>query len=178
MLRNTEVCISLSPGDAVFTQGVLSGRNGTSGAIPATNVLAGAAPLPISVSLFTAPAGGAVMAGVPRIEITITDTLGALSDPDNVIIFVGTGRTFANSPGVWDLADNQVQPLRGVGTHEINLPGIGERLAAGEQAGILFYGLHEQFAATGGVNAANPVIGAVTVEGTGYLPILNTQVTQ
>lgn len=99
---------------------------------------------------------------------------GTITDPENVIVFVGTARTRANQPGVWELADNQVQPLRGLGTHSIDLPGIGERLGAGEQAGLLFYGLHEQFIATSGINVASPVIGAVSMSGKAWLPLLGS----
>ena len=171
VLHGAEVCYSLSPGDAVFTDRVISGRAGTEFAVPATGTVAGLLPLLATpVSLYTAPAGGGVMAGVPRLEITLSETVpGAIADPENVIVFVGTGRA---RNGLWELADNQVQPLRGLGTHAVDLPGIGERLLAGDQAGLLLYGLHEQFLITGGLNVPAPVIGAVSMTGKAWLPLL------
>lgn len=174
LLRGTEVCYSLSPGDAVFTDDVIAGTQGSEFAVPATTTIAGLAGLyGLPIPLHVAPAGGGVMAGVPRVEVTLSEPIpGTISDPENVIVFVGTARTRAATPGIWELADNQVQPLRGLGTHSVNLPGIGERLAAGEQAGLLLYGLHEQYVITGGINVASPVIGAVSMSGRAWLPLL------
>ena len=172
VLNGTEVCISLAPGDALFANDVIAGTQGTAFAVPATPFLAGVNLVGVPVALHTAPAGGTVLAGVPRIEVELSDPLGVIQDPDNVIVFIGTGRT-RGPLGNWELADNQVQPLRGLGRHEVNLPGIGERLAEGDQAGLMLYGLHEQFVATGGVNAANPVLGAVSLAGDAWLPLTN-----
>lgn len=170
VLNGTEVCYSLAPDDAVFTDGVIAGRAGTPFSVPTTPTLAGTTLIGVPIALHTAPAGGSVMAGVPRIEITLGEPVpGLIQDPDNVIVFVGTGRT---RNGVWELADNQVLPLRGLGTHTVDLVGIGERLAPGDQAGLLFYGAHEQFAITGSLNIANPVVGAVTISGDAWLPLL------
>jgi ABC-2 type transport system ATP-binding protein len=172
VLHGAEVCYSLSPGDAVFTDHVISGTGGTAFSVPATPTVAGVALLAVPIPMYTAPAGGSVLAGVPRVEITLAEAIpGLIADPDDVIVFVGTGRTRA---GLWELADNQVQPLRGLGTHAIDLPGIGERLAAGDQAGLLLYGLHEQFVVTGGLNVPSPVIGTVSMSGTAWLPLLPT----
>lgn len=173
VLNGTEVCYSLAPDDAVFADRVIAGREGTPFSVPATTTLAGAALVGVPIPLHTAPAGGSVMAGVPRIEITLGEPLpGVIQDPDNVIVYVATGRTRAALPGVWEPADNQVLPLRGLGTHTVELVGIGERLAPGEQAGLLFYGAHEQFAITGGLNVAEPVVGLVTISGDAWLPLL------
>lgn len=171
VLGGAEICLSLAPGDALVTDTVIAGTAGTEFAVPASVVVAGSQQQPTPVALYAAPAGGAIVAGVPRVELTLSDPLGLIADPDNVIVFVGTGRTRNGSPA-FELADNQVQPLRGLGTHAVDLPGIGERLAEGEHAGILIYGLHEQFAATGGINAAQPVVGTVQVEGRAWLPIV------
>lgn len=174
VLGSQKVCLSLAPGDAVFADEVIAGRAGTAFEVPATTTVAGLNALPVPIALHTAGPEGSVVAGVPRIEVELSAVgpLGALLDPENVIVFVGTGRTRANRLGLWELADNQVQPLRGLGRHELELPGIGERLAPGEQAGLLLYGLNDQFLITGGLNVANPVIGAVALSGQAWLPIL------
>lgn len=174
VLDGARICLSLSPGDAVFVDDVTAGRAGTEFEVPSTGTLAGVALLGAPIALHTAPAGGTVMAGVPRIEIELSESVpGSIPNPDDVIVFVGTGRTRNGQQLLWGLADNQVQPLRGLGRHEVDLPGIGERLAEGESAGLLLFGLHEQFVITGGVNVATPVIGAVKIEGRAWLPLLD-----
>lgn len=175
VLRNTEVCLSLSPGDAVFVDRVTAGRDGTAFDVPATPTVAGLSLIGTPIPLYTAPAGGQVMAGVPRVEITLSETLpGTIVDPENVIVFVGTARSRDVLVPLWELADNQVQPLRGLGTHTVDLPGIGERLAAGERAGLMLYGLNSQFVVTGGINVASPVVGAVQIAGRAWLPLLGS----
>ncbi|WP_420466508.1 CocE/NonD family hydrolase [Panacagrimonas sp.] len=174
VLGDNQVCLSLSPRDAVFVDEITAGRAGNQFEVPTTATLAGVALLGAPIPLYTAPAGGAVMAGVPRIEIDLTEAIpGTVPNPEDVIVFVGTGRTRADQQLLWGLADNQVQPLRGLGRHEVDLPGIGERLAEGESAGLLLYGLHEQYVVTGGLNVAAPAIGGVRIQGRALLPLLD-----
>lgn len=173
VLNNTEICYSLSPGDAVFVNSVISGTAGTAFPVPSSTFVAGVQAIPLPVPLYTAPASGDVIAGVPYLDIELTDTVGGvILDPDNVIIFVGIGHMRTNQPGVWELADNQVLPLRGLGTHQVDMVGIGDRLAPGDQVALLLYGLNDQYVATGGVNQANPVIGLVSVTGDIHLPLI------
>lgn len=164
------VCISLAPGDAVKLPKVTANEEGQRFTVPATMTVAGAAAAPVPVSLYTAAAAREVLGGVPKVSLTLSAVVPqAVTAPDDVIVFVATGRT---RNGIWEIADNQVQPLRGLKTHVLEMPGIGERLAAGDQVGLLIYGLQEQFAATGGINAASPVVAAVSIQGEMWLPLL------
>lgn len=173
VLGSQPICYSLSPGDAVFQDRVIAGEEGRLFEVPETATLAGVNRLPSIIPLHTAPAGGEILAGIPQVELTLdAPTLAGLVDLDNVIVFVGTGRT-RGPLGLWELADNQLQPLRGPGPHRVDLPGIGERLAEGDQVGLLVYGLHEQYLVTGGINAATPVIAPVSLSGRAWLPLFN-----
>ena len=165
------VCLSLSPGDAVRAEDVTVGGSGFT--VPETGTLAGVNRVRAIAPLYTAAADGEVLAGVPTVDLMLTaDAPELLQDPDNVIVFVGTGRS---RNGIWELADNQVQPLRGIGRHQVDLPGIGERLSAGDQVGLLLFGLHEQYLITGGVNVADPVIAAVSITGSAAMPLLGVR---
>jgi ABC-2 type transport system ATP-binding protein len=75
-------------------------------------------------------------------------------------------------PGVYDLIDNQITPLRGAGVHNVDLAGIAERLAAGDSLALLIYGEHDQYHATGSINAGNPTVMPVTVAGKLWVPML------
>ncbi|MFT5063525.1 MAG: hypothetical protein ACI91G_000894 [Gammaproteobacteria bacterium] len=68
-----------------------------------------------------------------------------------------------NRDGQWQLIDNQIMPIRNAGPHSVELAGVGERLASGEQLGVLFYGRQEQFLATGADNTQPPTFVPVTI---------------
>jgi ABC-2 type transport system ATP-binding protein len=80
----------------------------------------------------------------------------------------------AAHPGVWDLVDNQVTPLRGLGRFDVDLAGGGARLQPGDKLGVLLYGLQDQYARNGSVNTARPAVVPVVVTGTVSLPIYTT----
>jgi hypothetical protein len=46
----------------------------------------------------------------------------------DAVIFVGIGHHRPENPGVWDLMEDQLMPVRGFGQHEFDLVGIAERL--------------------------------------------------
>jgi len=168
-----QVCLSLSGDDAVLVDQVTTGRAGTAHAVIATQVLAGAQTVP-SVIKLGAPTGGRgdVVAGVPHVALTLsTNALSALVGGEP-IVFVGTG--LVHPSGLIELIDNQLQPLRGLGAHDVALPGVGKRLPAGSQLVLLVYGAHEQYAITGslGLNARQATVMPLTVSGTAWMPRL------
>lgn len=160
-------CLSLSGADAVFVTELQTG--GVSAEVPPTPVVNGAGEAPRAIELSLGYGADVVLAGVPVAELTVTDA----RDPENAagdpILFVGLGRMRANAPGAWDLVDNQVMPVRGLGTHEVELVGVNERLAAGDRLALLVYGYHDQYAATGSRDVSVPV---VTVSGRIQLPVV------
>ena len=171
-----QACLSLSYDDGVLVDEVTTGHAGTQVEIPATNVIAGIPDLPIVVDLgISAGPDGDVLAGIPRLEVDIASTAAGV--PGEPILFAGIGIKAAALPGlpaplVWDLADNQIMPMRGLGRHEIDLAGIGERLQPGDQLALLLYGGHNQYAATSSVNLSQPTLMPVTVAGTLWVPLL------
>ena len=165
-------CLSLQMGDAVLVDAVTTGHAGKLVDIPSTNVVAGSPPdVPVSVPLgITAGAAGDVIGGIPRLEVDI-EPLNAMQ-PGEPILFFGIGQTHNGVPNVYDLVDNQITPLRGVGKHAVDLVGIAERLKPGDTLALLIYGAHDQYHLTGTVNAGSPAVVPVTVVGKVWVPML------
>lgn len=169
-----DICLSLAAGDAVRIPSVTKGKVGTPYTVPATNVVAGLGALPIAADLgIVAAANGEVLGGIPEVELDIADTTGAAAGAgSDAIVFVGVGHQRARTPGVWDLVDNQLLPLRGLGPHKVSLIGIAERLAPGDKIGLVFYGASEQFALTGSAHPVSHFTFPVTITGTAWMPLL------
>ena len=174
----TQVCISLTAEDGVLVDEVTTGHAGTEVDVPSTNVIAAVPELPIVVELgVTAGPEGDVLAGIPRLEVTLEALAEIL--PGDPIIFAGIGLKRAPLPGlplplVWELVDNQIMPLRGLGDHSIDLAGIGERLQPGDQVALLLYGGHSQYLINGSINLAQPNLTPLTVQGKLWLPMLGS----
>jgi ABC-2 type transport system ATP-binding protein len=66
------------------------------------------------------------------------------------------------------LIDDQLQPIRGLGEHDIDLVGIAERLNKGDEVAVLFYAVHPQFASSVSRDLTIP---AVSISGTVSLPL-------
>ncbi len=117
--------------------------------------------------LYVAPAGGAVLAGIPQMQIELSRLAGAElgSDP---ILFLGIGRRKAGMQR-WDLVDDQLTPLRGFGAHSGAMGAVGERLAEGDELAILVYGFHAQFPVTWSRDLLVP---ATRLSGSVSLPLL------
>jgi ABC-2 type transport system ATP-binding protein len=151
--------------DGVVTDGVPVG--GQPFVVPSTPILAqDASPQVQSILLTTAGAGGAVVAGIPTIQLTITDpTMLSLGDP---IVFVGLARRPAG--GLLDtlLQANQVQPFRGYGAFDGELVGATARLAEGEQLRLL---IHASFVPRY-VGSGTDVAALVNVAATVNVPVL------
>lgn len=81
-------------------------------------------------------------------------------------------RGFGENTGIVD--SMKVTPLRGQGQFDVDLAGVGVRLAPRDQLGILVYGLQDQYARNGAASAAKPAVVPVTVTGTARLPILSS----
>lgn len=79
------------------------------------------------------------LAGLPRLSVTLAEVLPA-PDP---IVFVGIGVRRAN--GALELVNDQLRPLRGTGTRELDLPVIATRLAPGDVLGLALYTSHGQY---------------------------------
>ena len=120
---------------------------------------------------------------MPHIEITVSSLSGinemscdngrnplGSRDGCDSITFVGLGKKSGFAPN-FGLIDDQLTPIRGLGTHDIDLTGVAERLLPGDELALLFYAVHPQFAAAASRDASIP---AVMISGTVQLPLYIT----
>ncbi|MES2424700.1 MAG: CocE/NonD family hydrolase [Pseudomonadota bacterium] len=166
-----KLCLSISGKDAALVDDLTVGRAGTQVRVPPSSVLAGLPELANAVPLgITAGAGGEVVAGIPRLEVTVAATSPlARGEP---IIFAGLGIELAAGAPVYELLNNQVTPLKGLGRHDIDLSGVAARLKPGQKLVLLLYGGKDQYLASGSVslNVAKATIMPVTVSGNLWVP--------
>ncbi|MGH8455711.1 MAG: CocE/NonD family hydrolase, partial [Stenotrophobium sp.] len=106
--------------------------------------------------LYTAPASGALVAGIPTMSLNMAGLTGAeqsscaaplgvgACDP---ILFVAVGVLPAGSQD-WQPVDAQYTPIRGFGDHKGDMNGISIRLKQGDQLGLLVYAFTAQYPVT------------------------------
>lgn len=180
------ICFGLTEGDAVSVPQVTVGGTefpiALPGGLPVPVIIGN--PAPVIVPLTTAGNGGEVVAGIPTAAITISrgdpmlDSLcQAATDPvlhlgtcdSTVFLGIGVIKTGSVIPVIPELLEEQVIPVRGLGDFEIELAGVTERIAAGDQIVLLVYGLQDAFAFTTSRDLLTPL---VTVTGTLRVPLL------
>jgi pimeloyl-ACP methyl ester carboxylesterase len=115
---------------------------------------------------------GAILAGIPHLTVTVSLAGGneAVQDCDtgcDSITFVGIGKKIAGGQ-TFSLIDDQLQPIRGLGVHDIDLVGIAERLNKDDELAVLFYAVHPQFASSASRDLTIP---AVNISGDVLLPL-------
>jgi ABC-2 type transport system ATP-binding protein len=184
-----DVCLSLAEDDAIVVRAVKRGGeafsiNADTPQLSSTlgilgSVLGNTAreALLATQPLKTIGAGGAILAGVPLIDIDLSGLSGIElttcatpivqlgCDP---ILFLGIGHRTAGTER-WDLIDDQLTPVRGFGRHVLEMTGIAERLNADDQLALLIYGFHPQFPVTWSRDLLVP---AVNLSGSLQLPLL------
>jgi ABC-2 type transport system ATP-binding protein len=169
----TKPCLSIAKDDAVLVNQVMTMQTGgaTAVKVPATKVIAGASlDVPVAVDLgITGTQGSSVVAGIPHLRLTVQAAPDSAGEP---ILFVGLGQQHKAAPEVWDLIDNQVLPLRGTGTFDVDLVGVAARLAAGEKLALLVYGRESLFVAPSSAHVPDPAMVPVTVSGKVWVPLL------
>lgn len=160
-----EVCISLDGGSSDDIE-VSSFQVGGTDVVVTNSPTAGpisiAVPsgplIPTTIPIYTAPADQ-VMAGVPTLELEVT---GLGLDP---IVYIGLSTGDTSAPP-WVAADQMLHPLRGYGTHQIQMGAIAERLSAGEVVNLVAYLVEpEEYLGIVGT-------GSIAIEGQVSLPIL------
>lgn len=107
------------------------------------------------------------LAGIPTLEGTLSTTDGE-TDP---MVFVGIAVKRA-SGRYYELLNDQVTPLRGIGHHQVDLMAISTQLEPGDIVGVWLFGYHNQyrFSHTGWFMDA-------AIEGTIALPLLRPDTT-
>lgn len=109
----------------------------------------------VSVPLATIGAGGAVLAGVPTIQLNVSDPLGLeLGDP---IVFLGRARRPSGTSTDTLLQPNQVRPFRGYGDFDDELIGLTARLATGDEVRLLIHASYVLRYPGSGSDVATPV---------------------
>ncbi|MFT4919996.1 MAG: hypothetical protein ACI8RU_002627, partial [Zhongshania aliphaticivorans] len=193
-----DVCMVLGNGDTVYfdgtallapqpnlsapssnfsTRAVNTATPVPNGYAAATNV-AGAAPVAVELGEIL---NETILAGIAHLNVTIAtptsinEIVAECDSPDlgtnttgcDSIVFAGLGIKYAGTAN-WELIDDQLTPLRGLGEHSVDLVGVAERLLPGDSIALLLFGQHVQFVATFSRDAS---IAAVTVNGTVDLPL-------
>lgn len=164
-----DICLSLDVNNAVVVDRADLIVGGTEFTFGNTVVTAGnQTAVTAATGIYTAPAGGAVVAGVPTATITVNTQSGLDAD---TIIFIGIGhnRASGNGQGVWDTMDDFVIPVRGTGTHTIELTAVGELLSEGDQIAV---NLHGSFTTHANSFTRDPTAASMVVSGTVNIPIM------
>ncbi len=184
-----DFCMSLAENDAISTHSVKLG--GAEFAIddstPQLNSVLGVGgallgntareALLATQSLYTVPAGGAILAGIPMMDLVFASASGleqstcalpVLPLGCDPILFLAVGSRKAGATR-WDIIDDQLTPVRGFGAHQGRMSGIAERLNEGDEIGLLIYGFHAQYPVTWSRDLLLP---ALNVSGTLQLPLL------
>jgi ABC-2 type transport system ATP-binding protein len=172
-----QICVSLLGTDAVLVNQAalpVGASNTTEFALADTVITTGTSPATAVPVDWDLARDGEIIAGMAQLDISVTPVCEITNTcvdggPNRIVIFAGLG---VNRNGQWQLIDNQVLPIRNTGPHSIELVGVGERLGANEQLGVMLYGRQEQFLATGSDNAEEPTFVPVTVSGTVSMPLL------
>lgn len=123
---------------------------------------------------YDADTHGNILAGIPELQITITSPAADVIDPTAVVLFVAVA-TSDNNGVTWNVADNQILPVRGLSDEprSIRMIGVGERLLPNTLLGISVMGLSDHFASQGSANPGSFAPVPVTVEGKVFMPLLD-----
>lgn len=135
-------------------------------------VTQGAAALPtgVPITLYTAETDGVVVAGIPTAQITVSPSLDTGNPDGDAIVYATLARSRAGLPGNLEPIDDQIIPIRGLGTFNLELAGIAEELRAGDAIQLVLSGASlPQFPGIVSRDLTNPL---VDVSGQVKLPIL------
>lgn len=163
-------CLSIASGDSVLVESIKSRSAGglTERSIAKTVVPAGI-PIDTPIAIDLGVVGSdetTVLGGIPHVELLINSVLANVEDPT---LFLGLGQSRLGIPGVWDLMNNQLTPIRGTGQISTELVAVTGRLKKGERLALLVFGLHNQFAES---VFESTLPKPVTIEGKVFIPLL------
>lgn len=176
-----EHCITLSSNaEGVVVDQIRTG--GTNAEVPSTPVPL-LLPTNMTVPLYTATVA-TVVAGIPTATLTLANPVPAPEMPDGLplgvstsdaFVFVSLVRSRAGMPSQLEILGDQVRPVRGFGTHTIELNGIGVKLDAGDRLELLVTAASlPQYPL---IVARNPLLPAIDVSGSVQLPMLGAVAT-
>lgn len=193
---DSQVCLSLESGQSInvpmasfpapdLAGGVLEGPGVVTRTVatlqPVPNgyeAVAAATQPPAALPLGRVGEAGAILGGIPTARLTVADLAGRSTcelelDPYapgcDPIVFIGLGKR-AGGESRWQLIDDQIMPVRGLKDQAvIELVGVAEALAPGDELALLVYGFHPQYPASWSRDALIPF---VNLQGSVQLPIL------
>ncbi len=193
LTTGTDVCVSLAQGDAIAVKELKRGGrrfeiadsiaqfNGPLGVMGAVLGNGAREALLANQTLYTVPAGGAILAGIPTMSIDIQSLAPPLPlDPCALPLagincsptyFLAIGQRKAGTQR-WDIVDDQLTPVRGFGTHTLPMTAIAERLAEGDELALLIYGFHAQYPISWSRDVSIP---ATTISGHVNLPLVRAR---
>jgi ABC-2 type transport system ATP-binding protein len=188
-----DICLSLEDEDAIAVSEVpiggedfpvvaetpqLSGVLGTVGSLLGSELPGGIAGIPLT----TIGEDGGVLAGQPTFHLEVEPVLPGLAMEDcaveplplacDPILYLGLG---VQRDGSWQLIDDQLQPLRGFGSHgtpqePARLVAVAERLQPGDTLGLMVFGFHPQYPIS---FSRDVLVPAVNLRGRVQVPLLS-----
>ncbi|MBD2858694.1 acetylxylan esterase [Spongiibacter sp. KMU-158] len=164
--------------DAFYQSADWTLENIANGAEAQTLHLAGQAAV-VQPVLTVTDSRGLVIAGIPQLDLTVTtpQMINDLVCAEAVVPTIRTGCdsilfagiAISRAGGDWELLDDQITPVRGLGEHlDFDLVGIAERLAEGDRLGVWLSGYHPQYIESFSRDVTIPV---VNVQGRVRLPL-------
>ncbi len=188
----SNICLSLGEGDAIEVEEIQRGGEDyeLNIATPQLNSLLGLVgsllgsvpqeAIQSVTKLFTVPDTGAVLAGIPTLDITLSGLTGleldecplpVLPTACDPILYFALGRR-PQGQQRWDVIDDQLTPVRGFGEHHLDMTAIAERLQPGEDVALMIFGWHPQYAFTG---SRDILVLATQISGSVSLPMLDDE---
>ncbi|AXQ28515.1 hypothetical protein D0B54_07375 [Solimonas sp. K1W22B-7] len=175
VLGTQPICLSLTAVDSVKVDAIQRGGRGFDIAAdaPGNTVTVGQDnSQTTTVPLLTVSDVSNVLAGIPTLDVTLTDPDNPSARGGDTIIYVGIGQKHLLGLTPWDLVDNQLTPLRGLGHHRVEMSGVLERAQVGDQLGLMIFGANDNQYPTAGLTVVPPHAVRVRVQGTVQLPLL------
>lgn len=120
------------------------------------------------VDVYTAPAGGSIIAGIPTMQLDMADPAMGLNAVGDPVLFIGIGIQPAGGDQPTAALMNQLRPVRGFASYDIELNGVMARLNEGDKLLVMFLAASSAQYPTSGTTPATPV----TLSGNVQLPIL------
>lgn len=158
-----QICLNLGSegADAVTPTTITVG--GSSFAIDQQTITVGEGnPNIVYVPLYTAPADGDVLAGIPTIQLTLADPITGAENPAlDPILFIGLGLQAAGGSAPTSSLMNQVRPFRGYGQFDEELVGVMTRMSEGDQIVLMLHASHsQQYPGSGSLTPATLLVDA------------------
>lgn len=169
------ICLSLDVIDSIKTNAMQRGGTAFPIAADATGntVTVGADDSQnTTVALTTISDASNVLAGIPKLDVMLIDPDHPNATGGDTIIYVGIGQKHLIGVTPWDLVDNQLTPLRGLGHHVVEMSGTLERALVGDQLGLMIFGANANQYPTASLTVHPPHAVKVRVQGTVQLPLL------